>query len=65
MKVEIEGETFANLVRVIHDYTEHLYDANSGSFDGKAIQMPQTSDDTLENLREYLKAQRSMFEIAA
>ena len=65
VKVEIEGETFANLVRVIRDYTERLYDANSDSFDGKAIQMPQASDDTLENLREYLKAQRSMFEIAA
>src|SRR5699024_5060834 len=49
-KVEIEGETFANLVRVIRDYTERLYDANSGSFDGKVIEMPQASDDTLENL---------------
>lgn len=65
VKVEIEGETFANLVRVIRDYTERLYDANSNSFDGKAIQMPQASDGTLENLREYLKAQRSIFEIAA
>lgn len=65
VRVEIEGETFANLVRVIRAYTERLYDANSASFDGKAIQMPQASDDTLENLREYLKAQRSMFEIAA
>lgn len=64
-RVEIEGETFANLVRVIRDYTEHLYDANSGSFDGKVIQMPQASDDTLENLRDYLKAQRSIFELAA
>ena len=64
-KVEIEGETFANLVRVIRDYTERLYDANSGSFDGKVIEMPQASDDTLENLRDYLRAQRSMFELAA
>ena len=64
-KIEIEGETFANLVRVIRDYTERLYDANSGSFVGKVIEMPQTSDDTLENLRDYLKAQRSMFELAA
>lgn len=64
-RIEIEGETFANLVRVIRDYTERLYDANSGSFDGKVIQMPQAGDDTLENLRDCLKAQRSMFELAA
>lgn len=64
-RVEIEGETFANLVQVIRDDMERLYNANSDSFDGKMIQMPQASDDTLENLREYLKAQRSMLEIAA
>ena len=65
VKVEIEGETFANLVRVIRDYTERLYDANSDSFDDQVIKMPQENDNTLENLCEYLKAQRSMFEIAA
>ena len=65
VKVEIEGEAFSNLVRIIRDYTERLYDANLGSFDGKVIKMPQASDDTLENLRDYLKAQRSMFKLAA
>lgn len=65
VKVEIKGEAFTNLVRVIRDYTERLYEANSMSFDGKAIEMPRVSDSTLENLRGYLKAQRSMFELAA
>lgn len=65
VKVEIKGEAFTNLVRVIRDYTERLYEANSMSFDGKVIEMPRVSDSTLENLRGYLRAQRSMFELAA
>lgn len=65
VNVEIEGETFANLVRVIRDYTERLYDANSSSFGGKVIEIPRAASDTLESLRGYLKAQRSMFELAA
>ena len=64
-RVEIEGETFANLVRVIRDYTERLYEANSSSFDGKVVEMPRANDGTLENLRDYLRAQRSVFELAA
>ena len=65
VKIEIEGETFANLVRVIRDYTERLHAANSRYFDGKAVSIPRTSDGTLENLRDYLKVQRTMFELAA
>lgn len=64
-KVEIEGETFTNIMRIIRDYTERLCDANSSTFDGKVIEMPRASDGTLENLRDYLKFQRSIFEIAA
>ena len=64
-RVEIEGETFANLARVIRDYTERLYEANSSSFDGKVVEMPRANDGTLENLRDYLRAQRSVFELAA
>lgn len=65
VKVEIEGETFANLMRMIRDYTERLYNTNSDSFYGTVIEMPQASEGTLENLRDYLKAQRAMFELAA
>lgn len=64
-KVEIEGETFTNLMRIIRYYTERLRDANSGAFIGKVIEMPRASDGTFENLRDYLKFQRSIFEIAA
>ncbi len=64
-RVEIEGETFANLARVIRDYTERLHEANSSSFDGKVVEMPRANDGTLENLRDYLRAQRSVFELAA
>lgn len=64
-KVEIEGETFTNLMRIIRDYTERLCDANSGAINGKVIEMPRASDGTLENLRDYLRVQRSIFEIAA
>lgn len=52
-------------MRIIRDYTERLRDANSGAFNGKVIEMPRASDGTLENLRDYLKFQRSIFEIAA
>ena len=65
VKIEIEGETFANLVRAIRDYTERLHAANSRYFDGKVVSIPQASDGTLENLRDYLKAQRTMFELVA
>ena len=64
-RVEIEGDTFTDLVRIIRDYTERLYYANSDTSNGKVISMPRASDGILENLRDNLGVQRSTFTIAA
>lgn len=63
--VEIGGDEFAGLVRAIRDYTQLLCEANTAALAGKVVNLPKKVDGTLENLRDYLKAQRRVFDLAA
>lgn len=63
--IEIGGEEFAGLVKMIRGYTRLLCEANATELDGKAVNLPEVVDGTLENLRDYLAAQREVFQLVA
>lgn len=65
MEIEIEGETLANLMRIVRNCTERLHDGNFNAFKGKVINMPCSNDRTLENLRDHLNIQRSILDFVA
>lgn len=65
VKIEIKGDAFAGLVGTIRDYTRLLCEANAAALADKVVEMPERVDGTLENLRDYLTAQRNVFELTA
>lgn len=65
VRIEISSDEFAGIVRIIRDYTQCLYSANAYALADKAEAVPERVDGTLENLRDYLIAQRRVFELVA